>query len=81
MPYLVRHAVATELLRYNNHDMSRVCIYPKDLCKPLRIGERQAQRKIKQARDGLKKAKHQYLKIKEFCEYMGLPEELFKDLK
>lgn len=64
-----------------NHDMSRVCIYPKDLCKSLRIGTRQAQRKIKEAREGLNKQKHQYMTVKEFCDYMGLPEALFKDLK
>lgn len=61
--------------------MKRVCIYPKDLCEPLGIGERQAQRKLKEVRWALQKKKHQYITIKEFCEYTDLDEDLFKPLK
>lgn len=60
--------------------MKRVCIYPKDLCGPLGIGERQAQRKIREVRKALDKKKHQYLTINEFCEYMGIPRAEFADL-
>jgi len=56
--------------------MEKVCIYPKEAAKMLRIGERQAQRLFRNIRFALNKKKHQYITVKEFCEYTGIDEKL-----
>lgn len=54
--------------------MGRLCIYPQEAARLLRISERQAQRLFKTIRQELNKKKHQAITVKEFSEYKGLDE-------
>ncbi|MDR6783324.1 hypothetical protein [Pedobacter africanus] len=54
--------------------MERLCIYPKEAARLLNIGDRQAQRLFRNIRFALNKKKHQYITVKEFCEYTGIDE-------
>lgn len=55
--------------------MERVCIYPKEAAKLLGLRERQAQRIFRNIRRELNKKNHQFITVKEFCEYTAIPEE------
>lgn len=64
------------LSRYKlNHDMERLCIYPKEAAKLLGLKERQAQRIFRNIRRELNKKRHQFITVKEFFEYIGIPEQ------
>ncbi|MNK36671.1 hypothetical protein D3C87_552260 [compost metagenome] len=65
-----------DLLRYNHHDMERICVYPKDVCKATGHGERQAQRLLKKIRIALNKEKDQFITKKEFCDFTGIDPDL-----
>ncbi|MBB5438147.1 hypothetical protein HDC92_001822 [Pedobacter sp. AK017] len=54
--------------------MGRLCIYPQEAARLLRLSERQAQRLFKTIREELNKKKHQAITVKEFSEYKGLDE-------
>lgn len=56
--------------------MEKVCIYPKEAAQFLQISERQAQRLFQNIRAELRKKKHQYITIKEFCDHTGIDENL-----
>lgn len=57
-----------------NLNMEPLCIYPKQAARLLNIKDRQAQRLFRNIRFVLKKDRHQYITIKEFCAYTGLDE-------
>lgn len=55
--------------------MKRVCIYPKDVARITGMGIRKAQRLLRIIRFTYSKQKHQYITIKEFCNYTGIAED------
>lgn len=59
-----------------DHDMERLCIYPNEAAELLGITERQAQRKFRAIRFEMNKKKGQYITIKDFSDYTGIPEEV-----
>jgi len=53
--------------------MKRLIIYPKDVAVILGKSENTSQIILRTLRDALQKEKHQYITIREFCDYHGLP--------
>ncbi|WP_090780140.1 hypothetical protein [Pedobacter sp. ok626] len=56
--------------------MERVCIYAKDVCKATGRSERQARRLLRAIRIELNKEDHQFITVKEFCDYTGIDPDL-----
>lgn len=56
--------------------MKRVVIYPKDIMIITGKSERYSRYLIQRIKKHLGKEDHQVVSIVEFCEYMGLAEEL-----
>jgi ribose 5-phosphate isomerase RpiB len=56
--------------------MNRLCIYPKDIQIITGRSDRYGRNLIKKIKDYLKKEQHQVVSIEEFCEYMGLQQEV-----
>ncbi len=55
--------------------MKRLCIYAKDVQMITGKGERFARKIIKQIKQKLGKKPHQFVSIKEFCDYVDLQYE------
>ncbi len=56
--------------------MKRVVIYPKDIMIITGKSERYSRYLIQRIKKHLGKEDHQVVSINEFCEYMGLDEEI-----
>jgi len=54
--------------------LKRICIYPKDIQLITGKSERYGRKLIQEIRFKLGKKSHQYITIKEFCDYTGLKE-------
>lgn len=52
--------------------MTKIFIFPKDVCSLTGLGIRQAQKLVQELRYLLNKGKYQYLTVKEFANHMGL---------
>lgn len=55
--------------------MIRICITTSDVALITGKTSRQARNIINDIKDHLGKAKHQVVTVKEFCHYMGIPED------
>lgn len=55
--------------------MKRICIYTSDVMLITGKSERQARNIINDIKAYFRKEKHQFITIKEYCEYSGLKEE------
>ncbi len=55
--------------------MKRICITTSDVALITGKTSRQARNIINDIKDYLGKSKHQVVTVKEFCQYMGIPEE------
>ncbi len=62
-----------------NHKMTRVVIYPKDVQRITGKSERYGRKLLKLIKELNEKETHQFVSIKEFSDYTGLPEELIKE--
>lgn len=62
---------------------TRICIYPKDIQRITGRSERFGRRMIERIKKDLKKERHHFVTIDEFCHYSGLQKEdileYFKD--
>lgn len=56
--------------------MNRLCIYPKDIQIITGRSDRYGRNLIKKIKDYFKKEQHQVVSIEEFCQYMGLQQEI-----
>ena len=56
--------------------MKRLCIYPKDIQIITGRSDRYGRNLIKKIKDYFKKEQHQVVSIEEFCQYMGLQQEI-----
>jgi hypothetical protein len=57
-------------------------IYPKDIIRITRRSERSAIRLLDAIRTSLKKRKHQFITVQEFCNYTGLDvKEVMEEVK
>lgn len=55
--------------------MKRICITTTDVMFITGKSDRQARNIINDIKDHLNKKKHQVITVKEFSQYMGIPEE------
>lgn len=60
-------------------NLNRICIYAKDIAIITGKSYRQACRIHKTIRDYHHKKSGQYLSIKEFCDYTGIPQEVIEE--
>ena len=59
--------------------LKRICIYPKDIQCITGKSDRYGRKLLRDIRQKLGKKSHQYVTIKEFCDYTGLKEDdIFK---
>src|SRR6218665_353789 len=72
MPYASLAAYPNPSPTYN---LSRLCIYPKDIQILTGKSERYGRYLIKKIKESLHKHPGQMVTIEEFCRYMGLPLE------
>ncbi len=56
--------------------MNRLCIYPKDIMIITGRSDRYGRNLIKKIKDYFKKQPHQVVTIEEFCQYMGMQQDL-----
>lgn len=56
----------------------RMCVYPKDVQLITGKSERYGRKLLKQIKAELKKDKHHFVSIEEFCQYTGLAQEEVK---
>lgn len=61
-------------------EAKRICIYPKDVQILTGKSERSARKIIAKLRLIYSKDKHQFISVKEFCDYAGLEEMEVKRL-
>ncbi len=61
-----------------NHGMKKVCVFPKDVVRITGLSLRKAQSLLQNIRFLYSKKKHQYVTIKEFCNYTGIDEDSIK---
>ena len=61
-------------------EAKRICIYPKDVQVLTGKSERSARKIIAKLRLIHSKDKHQFISVKEFCDYAGLEEMEVKKL-
>ena len=54
---------------------TRVCIYPKDVQRITGKSERYGRTLLQKIKDHFQKQEHQFVTIKEFCQYTGIEEE------
>jgi len=61
--------------------LKRMCIYPKDVQLITGKSERYGRKLLKQIKAELKKDKHHFVSLEEFCKYTGLdPDQVEKYL-
>jgi hypothetical protein len=56
--------------------MNRLCIYPKDIQIITGRSDRYGRNLIKKIKDHFKKEQHQVVTIEEFCQYLGLQQDV-----
>lgn len=56
--------------------MNRLCIYPKDVMVITGRSDRYGRNLIKKIKEHFKKQQHQVVSIQEFCQYMGLQQDV-----
>ena len=56
--------------------MNRLCIYPKDIQVITGRSDRYGRNLIKKIKDHFKKEQHQVVTIEEFCQYLGLQQDV-----
>ena len=56
--------------------MNRLCIYPKDIQIITGRSDRYGRNLIKKIKEHLKKQQHQVVTVEEFCQYMGLKQDI-----
>ena len=56
-----------------------LCIYVKDICMITNLSERTCQRLMNDIRFFFNKKRHQFVTIREFCEYAGFDYEELMD--
>ena len=54
---------------------TRVCIYPKDVQRITGKSERYGRTLLQKIKEHFQKQEHQFVTIKEFCQYTGIEEE------
>ena len=59
-------------------ELTRSCIYPKDVQRITGKSERYSRKLLKKIKAGLKKGEHQFISIDEFAQYVGLDPVLVK---
>ena len=59
--------------------MQRAVIYPKDVQRITGKSEKYSRRLLKQLKEAIGKAEHQFVSIEEFANYTGLSIELIKE--
>jgi predicted transcriptional regulator of viral defense system len=59
-------------------ELTRSCIYPKDVQRITGKSERYSRKLLKKLKVKLKREQHQYVTIDEFAEYAGLDSDLVK---
>lgn len=55
--------------------LKRICIYPKDVQRITGRSERYGRKLLQKIKNHFEKESHQFITIKEFCEYTGINEE------
>ncbi len=63
---------------YEKHifEMNRLCIYPKDIQIITGKSDRYGRYLIKKIKEYFNKEQHQVVTIEEFCQYMGLQQDV-----
>lgn len=56
--------------------MNRLCIYPKDIMIITGRSDRYGRNLIKKIKDHFNKPQHQVVTVDEFCQYMGLQQDV-----
>ena len=56
--------------------MNRLCIYPKDIQIITGKSDRYGRYLIKRIKEHFNKEQHQVVTVDEFCQYMGLQQEI-----
>ena len=56
--------------------MNILCIYPKDIQIITGRSDRYGRNLIKKIKEHLKKQQHQVVTVEEFCQYMGLQQDI-----
>jgi len=56
--------------------MNRLCIYPKDIQVITGRSDRYGRNLIKKIKDHFSKQQHQVVTVDEFCQYIGLQQEV-----
>ncbi|HRH50364.1 MAG TPA: hypothetical protein PLP23_16525 [Panacibacter sp.] len=56
--------------------MNRLCIYPKDIQIITGRSDRYGRKLIKKIKEHFSKQQHQVVSIEEFCQYMGLQQDI-----
>jgi hypothetical protein len=56
--------------------MNRLCIYPKDIQIITGRSDRYGRNLIKKIKDHLSKEQNQVVTVEEFCQYLGLQQEV-----
>ena len=56
--------------------MNRLCIYPKDIQVITGRSDRYGRNLIKKIKDHFSKQQHQVVTVDEFCQYLGLQQEV-----
>jgi hypothetical protein len=59
-------------------ELTRSCIYPKDVQRITGKSERYSRKLLKKIKAVLKKGEHQFVSIDEFAQYAGLDPDLVK---
>ena len=54
---------------------TRVCIYPKDVQRITGKSERYGRTLLQKIKEHFQKEEHQFVTIKEFCQYTGIEED------
>jgi hypothetical protein len=53
----------------------RLVVYPRDICNILGYKNKAAQKLLKRIRESLGKSDHQFVTVKELCQYLDIEEE------
>ncbi len=61
-------------------ELTRICIYPKDIQRITGKSYRQSTRMLLQIKESLNKPKNHLISVTEFCNYTGLNFEQVKEL-
>ncbi len=59
-------------------ELTRSCIYPKDVQRITGKSERYSRKLLKKLKAQLKKEDHQFISIEEFAEFVGLDPDLVR---